>query len=106
MKLGGFIGIGTKLVEANFGLDKTRFYPGEEVKLIVDLDNRKCSKDVKSYKIKLWRRWTIFDHQTGKILKQNDHFIKELKDALNCCKRKEQEKHRVIAFNIPDSDML
>jgi sporulation-control protein spo0M len=88
MKIGGFIGIGSKLIEANFSLNKTRYYPGENLKLKIDIDNRKCSKDVKSYKVKLWRRWTIVDHESGKILKQADHFIKTIKDDKNCCKRK------------------
>ena len=61
MKIGGLLGIGSKLIEANFSLNKTRYYPGETVKLKIDIDNRKCSKDVKSYKVKLWRRWTIYD---------------------------------------------
>ena len=61
MKIGGLLGIGSKLIEANFSLNKTRYYPGETVKLRIDIDNRKCSKDVKSYKVKLWRRWSIFE---------------------------------------------
>lgn len=56
MKIGGFAGLGSSEAKSAISLDKTRFQPGEKIKVLIDMDNTNCKKPVKSYKIKLQRK--------------------------------------------------
>ena len=88
IKVGGLIGIGKKDVTATFRLPKQRYYPGEDIKINIEIDNRKSSKAVKSYKFKLWRRWCILNQETGKVLMHKDQYVKIFKEEKDCCKAK------------------
>ena len=56
MKIGGFAGLGSSDAKSVISLEKTRFQPGEKIKVLIDMDNTNCKKAVKSYKIKLQRK--------------------------------------------------
>ena len=60
IKVGGIAGIGCSKVYATFTIEKSRFAPGEQINIKVDMDNKASSKDVKKYKFKLWRHWKIY----------------------------------------------
>lgn len=48
----------TSTTKVNFS--KNMFYPGETLKINIDCDNTKCARNVKSFKIKLQRKWVGF----------------------------------------------
>lgn len=52
--------------------DKDICYPGDILKVQVDVDNSKCSKKIEKYKIKLLRRTQVFNVKTNKSVYTND----------------------------------
>ena len=53
MKVGGALGMGKTEARATVSLEKTKFAPGEKIRVIIDMDNSDCKKEVKSFKTKL-----------------------------------------------------
>ena len=49
------MGIGADTVTAEIHLSKDNFLPGEVVKINLNVDNSRCSKDLKSCRVKLYR---------------------------------------------------
>ena len=62
-KVGGVAGLGSSQATAIISLEKLTFAPGENIKVKINMDNSKCKKPVKSFKIKLSRKISCF---TGK----------------------------------------
>lgn len=62
-KIGGAFGFGANLMTANITLEKEVFEPGEEINIKFEIDNRACSQDVKSYKVKLMRDLVIYENK-------------------------------------------
>ena len=58
-------------------LEKTRYTPGEKAKVHIDMDNSKCKKPVKCYKIKCWRKITCFGGNPGSppLLKDEEFLV-------------------------------
>ena len=56
VKIGGIAGLGSSEAKSVISLEKSRFAPGEKIKVLIDMDNSTCKKPVKSYKVKLQRR--------------------------------------------------
>ena len=54
-KIGGIAGLGSSEAKSVISLEKTRFFPGEKIKVKFDMDNSRCKKPVKSFRIKLSR---------------------------------------------------
>ena len=67
VKVGGVAGLGSSLATAKISLEKLRFAPGEEVKVKFDMDNSKCKKPVKSFKVKLARKVSCLNGKSGTI---------------------------------------
>ena len=55
-KVGGVAGLGSSQATAIISLEKLTFAPGEQIIVKFDMDNSKCKKPVKSFKIKLKRK--------------------------------------------------
>ena len=77
--------------------NKNVYYPGDHVDIWLDCDNSKCSKAVKSYKIKLHRQLRCRESMTG-------HYdstvlcLKTVKEP-GCAAGKKESKH--LRFMIP-----
>ena len=64
-KVGGVAGLGASQARATISLEKLCFAPGEEIKVKFDMDNSKCKKPVKSFKIKLARKVSCLAGKSG-----------------------------------------
>ena len=99
------LGIAADNMEATITLEKDTFEPGEEIRINFDVDNSRCSNDVKSYKVKLYRDITVFKGAG----KKTHHFTKgeyviESKDTAGA-KAKTSEA-RDVKFKIPEYDSV
>lgn len=54
-EVGGFLGMGTSVCDAQIFFDKNQYYLGEEARVRIVCDNSGCEKDIKSFKFKLLR---------------------------------------------------
>jgi len=57
--IGGVAGFGSSEAKATVTLEKSRFGPGEKIRVAIYMDNSACKKAVKSFKIKLARKITV-----------------------------------------------
>ena len=64
-KIGGIAGLGSSEAKSVISLEKTRFFPGEKIKVKFDMDNSRCKKPVKSFKIKLSRKISCLSGKKG-----------------------------------------
>lgn len=55
-KVGGIAGLGTSEAKADISLTKIAFKAGEIMVVNVQMNNKKCKKPVKSFKIKMKRK--------------------------------------------------
>ena len=76
-KVGGVAGLGSSQASAVISLEKLHFAPGENIKVKFDMDNSKCKKPVKSFKIKLNRKVSCLTGKSG-IKKPVVHAIEYL----------------------------
>lgn len=58
---------GSTEVICDIKVDRNWFYPQENIDLELDCDNSKCSKAVKSFKLKLFRQLRCRSAVTGKF---------------------------------------
>lgn len=54
------MGIGSTESTTKVSFAKNVYEPGDTVKIHIECDNSKCSSKVKSFKIKLQRKWVGF----------------------------------------------
>jgi len=80
-KVGGIAGLGSSEARSVISLNTERYAPGDKIKINVDVDNTKCKKAVKNYKIKLKRNITCLSGQkgVGKPLLREEEWIVALK---------------------------
>lgn len=90
-------------MEANISLEKDQFEPNEVIKINFNIDNSKCGKDVKSYKIKLHREISILDGERKPIFLQND-YLEEQKQPVDVKAKMKSEK--TITYKIPAHDKV
>ena len=64
-KIGGIAGLGSSEAKSTISPEKTRFFPGEKIKVKFDMDNSRCKKPVKSFKIKLSRKISCLSGKKG-----------------------------------------
>ena len=64
-KVGGVAGLGASQARATISLEKLCFAPGEEIKVKFDMDNSKCKKPIKSFKVKLARKVSCLTGKAG-----------------------------------------
>lgn len=64
-KIGGIAGLGSSENTTVISLEKTKFAPGEKVKVCFDCDNSQCKKPVKSFKAKLMRKISCYSGKKG-----------------------------------------
>ena len=98
------LGIAADNMEATITLEKDKFEPGEEIRIKFEVDNSKCSNDVKSYKVKLYRDFTVFKGAGKKtpVFSKGEYII-ESKDTEGA-KAKTSET-RDVKFKIPYLDL-
>ena len=63
MKIGGFLGIGTKPCTLQATFDRDQYCPGDEARVIISCDNSACKKDVEAFKMGL--EWAVSGHAHG-----------------------------------------
>lgn len=90
-------------MEADISLEKNSFEPNEEVKIDFHIDNTKCGKDVKSYKVKLHREIQVFKEKS-KILFSKNEYLEEQKKPVDVKAKMKSDK--TITFRIPPNDDL
>ena len=66
VQVGGVAGLGSTPSTARITIEKLRFAPGETIKVNFNVDNTKCKKAIKSFKIKLLRRVQCWNAQGRK----------------------------------------
>jgi len=77
-KVGGIAGLGSSEATSVISLNTERYAPGEKIKINVDIDNSKCKKAVKNYKIKLKRIITCLSGRKGvskPLLKEEEWLV-------------------------------
>ena len=81
MKVGGIGGLGASESSSVISLEKERFAPGEMIRVHFDVDNTKCKKAVKNFKIKLKRTIHCLSGRKGvaKPLLTEEEWICDLK---------------------------
>ena len=102
-KIGGMAGIGSTEAKSVINLTKEEFAPGEKIQVAIDMDNTKCAKPVKSFKIKLKRVISCLSGKKGvaKPLHVEEEYLVALK--YDGCQEKIRET-RTIEFQIPVAD--
>ena len=81
-------------------MEKERYAPGEKIKVHFDVDNSKCRKAVKSFKIKLKRTIHIFNglkSHDKPLLTDEEEIYTQKYDG---CPKKSNET-RTIEFEVP-----
>lgn len=106
--LGGFLGLGQTKSYGILDFEKNVYYLGEKVQVALELDNSKCEKDIKFYKVNLVRCITTPDTtSTSKTSKKHKSFHKEdemltvLYDGVG----KKTKHAKTLEFNIPCIEM-
>jgi len=69
-EVGGFMGMMADRSETTIYVDQNEYYLGEKAKVRVVCDNLKCSKSVKSFKLKISRKYIGL---TAKRTKATEH---------------------------------
>ena len=88
IKVAGVAGLGAASVSAHISIEKDVFHPGELMNISIDIDNSKCSKNVKSYKFKLARRYECFQGNAMKIpMLTKEEYLQEIKTDGGCSKK-------------------
>ena len=64
MGIGGALGLGKSKASATIWLEKSCFFPGEEVKIHIDMNNKVCKKPLKWFKTYIRRTITFY---SGKV---------------------------------------
>ena len=64
-KIGGIAGLGASENTTVISLEKSKFSPGEHIRVTFDCDNSQCKKAVKSFKAKLLRKLSCFSGKKG-----------------------------------------
>lgn len=59
-EVGGMLGFGSSQSQTKVTFARNVYEPGDTIKLRIDCDNSQCSAKVKSFKIKLQRKWVGF----------------------------------------------
>ncbi len=100
MKVGGIGGLGASEASSVISLEKERFAPGEKIKIHFDVDNTKCKKAVKNFKVKLKRTIHCLSGRkgVGKPLLTDEEWLVTLK--YEGCPEKVRET-RTIEFQVP-----
>lgn len=57
--VGGFFGMGKTAFCAHVTFERIEFYANQRLSLTMNCDNSKCSKKIKSFKIKLFRAYQV-----------------------------------------------
>ena len=102
-KIGGLAGLGSSEAKSVISLEKSRFAPGEKIRVHIDMDNSNCKKPVKSYKIKLMRKISCLSGKKGvvKPLLYEEEYLVALK--YDGCAEKVKDQ-RTIEFQVPITD--
>ena len=95
----GLMGSGTCSYLCKF--EKDVLYPGEIIKLSIDVDNSGCSKKIEKYKIKLIKRTLAFNIQNSKPIYQNDQILVADKIEAKCGAKEKDTQN--FEFKIPNS---
>ena len=96
-------GLAADEMSADISLVKDQFEPNEEIKINFHIDNSKCGKDVKSYKVKLHREIVVFKERGKKttMFVKNEYLVEE-KKPVDVKSKSRSEK--TITFKIPALD--
>lgn len=80
-KIGGIAGLGASEAKSIITLDKDSFLPGDKIQVHIDMDNTKCKKPVKSFKLKMKRVIECLSGKkgVGKPLLRDEDYILALK---------------------------
>ena len=93
-EIGGFIGIGKTTSTSTIMLSKDQFFAGEQLNVTIDCDNSRCSKAIKSFKIKVQRNLLALGYN-GDFTNQKK-YIKEYRSNEGC----EANANRQITLNL------
>lgn len=93
-EIGGFIGIGKTTSISTIILSKDQFFAGEQLNVTIDCDNSRCSKAIKSFKIKVQRNLLALGYN-GDFINQKK-YIKEYRSNEGC----EANANRQITLNL------
>ncbi len=102
-KIGGIAGLGSSENTTVISLEKTKFSPGENIKVTFDCDNSQCKKAVKSFKAKLLRKISCFSGKKGAkapSFQAEEYLVTKKFDGIP---EKVKEK-KVVEFQIPVAD--
>ena len=102
-KVGGFMGIASDQVVTRIYFDKNIYQPGETIKVAIECDNSKCSKPITSFKLKLKRKFFIFENDGMFNSKLNSSKYIIDKRVEGC--RPKESCVRVIEIQIPAKDL-
>lgn len=72
-EVGGFLGLGKKQCVTKLTFKQKEFYLGEAAKVKFTCDNRACSKPIKNFKIKLFRRYLAKDPESKSQTEKNEY---------------------------------
>lgn len=102
-KIGGIAGLGASEATSTITLDKETFAPGEKIQVHIDMDNTKCKKPVKSFKVKMKRVVECLSGKKGvgkPLLREEDYIIALKFDG---CAELIRDT-RTIEFQVPQND--
>ena len=110
-EIGGFLGIGKSAFSAEILFEKNTFYNSDKIRLQLICDNSGCKKDVKEFKIKLFRRYLINTNGRWQYcgFKQNSKAVNSKKEEYVAtgkfpgCKSKEVVT-RNLELDLPNID--
>jgi len=71
--ISGVMGFGKSECETTAYFEKVQYSAGEKVKFTLECDNSQCKVGVKSFKIKLQRKWIGF---VGEVMSQKSEYLK------------------------------
>lgn len=87
-------------MEALISLSKDQFEPNEDILIKFQIDNSKCGRDVKSYKVKLHREIVVFKDQGKKVpIFSKNEYLLEQKQPVDVKGKTKSEKN--IIFKLP-----
>ena len=105
LEISGVLGIGSSKADAAIWLEKSRFAPGEEVRVHIDMNNKGCKKPLKWFKTYLKRVVTFYSgkaNETTLAIEDEEEEIFHKKHDPNVGAN--EQKETIIKFKLPLRD--